>query len=34
MDNTHSHSTMTKDDTYHLLYWPGFPGRGELIRRE
>ncbi|KAK2070449.1 hypothetical protein P8C59_004939 [Phyllachora maydis] len=23
---------MTKDDTYHLLYWPGFPGRGELIR--
>lgn len=22
----------TRDDTYHLIYWPGIPGRGEFIR--
>lgn len=25
-------STQTNDDTYHLIYWPGIPGRGEFIR--
>lgn len=32
MANRSSKRQKTEDQTYHLIYWPGIPGRGEHIR--